>query len=254
MNISNFDDRTPSLAPPADYLTWKSQCVEHFNHDAAHYDQEFLVKLLKEREMRAFRLLLPVAVRDTPALDFGSGTGRQVFELAQRGWRVDAFEAAPNMRHVLLRKVEAQGGGLAPKVRIFSDETEIAASRYLLVSSIGVMDYYPQPQMLLQQLRRAVAPGGYVMVSFPDRLSALAWLYCAGSFTVARLRVFLHSGRAVRRAGEQLGMQFVAASRSPFDYGLGGMLTFMLFRAPSPESLEGEQGDRLNAIPGSRAG
>jgi len=244
-------DPTVSRPPAGRYLQWKSRCVAHYDKDSPHYDDEFLVKLLKKPEVKAFCSLLPALPEGVRVLDFGSGTGRQVFELAERGWQVDAFEAAPNMRQVLLRKVAEQGGGLARKVRLLSSETEIAASSYLLVSSIGVMDYYPQPQLLLQQLRRAVAPGGYVLVSFPDRLSPLAWLYCAGSLTVARLRAFLHTGMAVQRAGEQLGMQFLAASRSPLDCALGAMLSFMLFRRPVTDALKREQTDPLDAIPAS---
>ena len=32
--------------PPADYQHWKSSCVTHYDKDAVHYDNEFLVKLL----------------------------------------------------------------------------------------------------------------------------------------------------------------------------------------------------------------
>lgn len=248
MNMNHCDDQTIPATLPADYLTWKSRCVEHFDHDAPDYDQEFLVKLLKGRELAAFRSLAPVAVPDTRALDFGSGTGRQVFELAGSGWTVDAYEAAPGMRRVMLGKLAEQDGDIACRVRLLQSEEEIAESSYLLVSSIGVMDYYPQPRMLLAQCRRAVAPGGYVMVSFPDRLSPMAWLYSAGSSTVARLRAFLHTRAAVRRAGEQLGLRFIGARRSPFDFALGGMLSFMLFRRPVRNPSNLEQTNPLEAI------
>lgn len=87
------------------------------------------------------------------------------------------------------------------------------------------------------------------MVSFPDRLSPLAWLYAAGSSTVARLRAFLHTRAAVRRAGEQLGLQFIGARRSPFDLALGGMLSFTLFRRPKRNHSNCEHTDPLDAAP-----
>lgn len=248
MTMTAPNGLSTALAPRADYLIWKSRCVAHYDKDAIHYDNEFLVKLLKQPELRAFRSLLPVTPASAAALDFGCGTGRQTFELAARGWQVDAFDAAAGMQGAIQRKLDRHGPEFKSKVRLLAGENEIGQSAYLFVSAIGLMDYYPQPILLLERIVRPLAPGGYLMVSFPDRVSPMAWLYATGSFFVCR--AFLHTGSAVRRTAEGLGLRFVAQCRSPVNSTFGGMLSFMLFRRPAGDKAR-ELTDPADAIPAS---
>ena len=145
MTMNHPNDLNTALAPHAEYLIWKSRCVAYYDEDAVHYDNEFLVKLLKEPELRAFRSLLPRMPDGVRALDFGCGTGRQTFELAARRLHVDAFDAAPGMRGVIQRKLERHGSEFRSRVRLLTGEDEIAESAYLFVSAIGLLDYYPPP-------------------------------------------------------------------------------------------------------------
>src|SRR5258708_4305671 len=132
------------------YLDWKERCATHYNSDAAYYDGEFLVKLLRKPELRAFLTLLPVLPAGGRVLDFGCGTGRQTFELAARGFKVDAFDAAAGMRAVLGRKLAASIASVQNSVKMIAREAEIGKNAYAFVCSIGVMDYYPEPAQLLE--------------------------------------------------------------------------------------------------------
>jgi 2-polyprenyl-3-methyl-5-hydroxy-6-metoxy-1,4-benzoquinol methylase len=218
------------FARDLNYEHWQARCAAYFHHDAGHYDGEFLVKLLCNAEIRAFRTLLPDLTKGARVLDFGCGTGRYAFELAKAGLKVDAFDAAPAMRNAVEKKLAASTFELQDNIRIIQAETHLPDAGYAFVCSIGVMDYYPSPDLLLERCARFVAPGGYLAVSFPDCASPLAWLYRMGSAFV--FRAFLHSHSSVSLAAGRLGLEFQAMCRSPLNFRLGGMLSFLLFRKP----------------------
>jgi hypothetical protein len=72
------------------------------------------------------------------------------------------------------------------------------------------MDYYPDPTPLLKILRAYLEPSGLLVVTFPNVLSPLAWMYIAGSrFTVPAIA---RTPRFVRRSAAQAGFRILSLS------------------------------------------
>jgi len=207
------------------YAEARRRAVAYHHAAAGGYDRQFLVRRHSRLQLKVFVSLMPPLPRDSLALDFGCGTGRQTLELAARGFRVDAYDAAPGMRDVLRRKLAAMPAG--PRVRLLESEEEIAERRYPLVVCIGLLDYYPDPRPLLERIVRPLARTGHLLVSFPDAASPLAWLYWLGCQLACPSH--LHALRAVRRVAARLGLRIAATRRSPVDSALTGMLTFVRF-------------------------
>jgi SAM-dependent methyltransferase len=203
------------------YERLRSLVTAHHDRVARSYDRDLFVRALRRAELAALRALLPALPEGAPALDFGAGTGRQTIELLAHGLRVDAFDASPVMREALAENVNGAGRG---RLRILASEADIAPRAYTLITCVGVLDYYPDPSLILAQLGEAVAPGGTIVLTFPDRTSPLAWLYRAGSALLA-CPAYVHGFASVATIAARHGLRVTGRRRSP--RMLGGMITFV---------------------------
>jgi 2-polyprenyl-3-methyl-5-hydroxy-6-metoxy-1,4-benzoquinol methylase len=165
---------------------------DRFDSRADDYDNP-VTAFIGKRELRAIRKLIPAGSR---VLDYGCGTGRTTLDLLHRGCVVTAFDISSGMLALAGEKASAMGF----EADFTADAAQLDGRTWPVVTCIGVLDYYPNPVPLLKTLRAHLQPAGLLVVTIPNALSPLAWLYVAGSrFTVpatARTPGFLKQSAA----------------------------------------------------------
>jgi 2-polyprenyl-6-hydroxyphenyl methylase/3-demethylubiquinone-9 3-methyltransferase len=108
------------------------------------------------------------------ALDVGCGAGLLTEPLARMGAMATGLDAAPE--NIAAATLHAEGQGLTIDYRHGSVETLDAGERFDLVCSMEVIEHVSDPAAFVDGLRRALAPGGLLLLSTPNRtaLSRLA--------------------------------------------------------------------------------
>jgi len=171
------------------------QIRHRFDLRAASYDNP-LTAFIGEHELRRIRRLVPSHME---VLDYGCGTGRTTLDHLCRGCKVTAFDISPKM----LAIAEAKASKMGLQAEFITDPVGLSGRTWPIVTCIGVLDYYPDPVPLLKTFRACLEPSGLLVVTFPNALSPLAWMYIVGSrFTVpavARTPGFVR--RSAARAG-----------------------------------------------------
>ena len=169
----------------------------HFDRLAPHYDNP-VTAFIGECELRLIRKLVPPG---STVLDYGCGTGRTTLDLLRRGCQVTAYDLSVEMQ--ALAYARAQGEGFSAE--FITDPALLAGRQWPLVACVGVLDYYADPLPVLCLLAGYLAPGGRLVVTYPNALSPLGWLYALGS----RLRfpVQPHTVCFARRVAAQAGLQ-----------------------------------------------
>ncbi len=200
------------------------QTRQHFDRRAARYENP-LTHFVGERELRAIRPFIPAG---QALLDYGCGTGRVALDCLRRGCQVTAFDISPAM---LDRAVQAaQHDGLGGE--FVAGEAALAGRTWPLVTCVGVLDYYPDPQPLLARLAAYLSPGGTLLVTFPNALSPLGWLYAFGSRLTFPARP--RSASFVRAQAARAGYQVEALRYAfPAIAPVGHTLVAVLRRAPA---------------------
>jgi len=104
---------------------------------------------------------------DKRALDVGCGAGLLAEPLARLGATVTGIDAAPE--NIAAAKIHAAGQGLAIDYRA-GELTELAAgARFDLVTCMEVIEHVAHPGKFIRGLADALAPGGLLVVSTPNR-------------------------------------------------------------------------------------
>jgi 2-polyprenyl-3-methyl-5-hydroxy-6-metoxy-1,4-benzoquinol methylase len=170
-----------------------------FDSRAIHYDNP-LTAFVGERELRAIRKLVPPGAK---VLDYGCGTGRTTIDLLRCGCIVTAYDVSLKM----LAVAESKAAKLGYEAEFITDAAGLNGRVWPIVTCIGVMDYYRDPVPLLKILRAYLQPSSRLIVTFPNALSPLAWMYIAGS----RLTVpaTARTPRFVKQSVAQAGFQVV---------------------------------------------
>lgn len=192
-----------------------NQIAERFNQRAGNYDNRWTA-WLGELELRGVRQLVPASSR---VLDYGCGTGRTTLDLLKRGCQVTGYDISPEM----LRLAQAKAARLGEAVEFTCDPSCLDGRTWPVVTCIGVTEYYPDPAALLASLRNHLEPEGSLVVSFPNTLNPLSWLYFLGSrFTVpARPYNPGQARQACLQAGYRIErMIYTVPAISPIGYTL----------------------------------
>jgi 2-polyprenyl-3-methyl-5-hydroxy-6-metoxy-1,4-benzoquinol methylase len=181
-------------------MTLPKDIRQHFNRRAAHYDNR-VTAFIGERELRLIRKLIPPG---SVVLDYGCGTGRTTIDLLQRGCHVTAFDISQEM----IRLAEVRAGQVGFSAEFTTDSDKLSDRIWPLVTCIGVLDYYAYPQPLLELLGSYLAPGGRLIVTYPNALSPLGWAYALGSRF--RFPVIPHTPRYARQVALRSGLRSVS--------------------------------------------
>lgn len=109
------------------------------------------------------------------ALDMGCGAGLLCEPLARLGAAVTGIDAAPE--NIDVASAHAARGGLPIDYRI-GDVAAIGGETFDLVTSMEVVEHVADPAAFVRGLADAVAPGGLMVLSTPNRtaLSRLAMI------------------------------------------------------------------------------
>src|SRR5262245_22073763 len=99
--------------------------------------------------------------RKRRALDIGLGQGRNAILLAQCGYDTTGIDRSEVGIRDAKRMAEARGLGGRINAVVADNETyDFGRNRWDLI----VLLYYPQPMILIDRLKAAVRPGGYILV------------------------------------------------------------------------------------------
>ena len=109
------------------------------------------------------------------ALDVGCGAGLLAEPLARLGAAVTAIDAAPE--NIAVARAHAAGQGLAIDYRA-GELASLAGERFDLVTCMEVIEHVADPAIFVAGLAGALAPGGLLVMSTPNRtaLSRLAMI------------------------------------------------------------------------------
>jgi 2-polyprenyl-6-hydroxyphenyl methylase/3-demethylubiquinone-9 3-methyltransferase len=120
---------------------------------------------------------MPLAGRR--ALDVGCGAGLLAEPLARLGAAVTGVDAAPE--NIAAAALHAAAGGLSIDYRAGGVEVVVAGERFDLVTSLEVIEHVADPARFVRGLAAALAPGGLMLLSTPNRtpLSRLAMITLA---------------------------------------------------------------------------
>jgi 2-polyprenyl-6-hydroxyphenyl methylase / 3-demethylubiquinone-9 3-methyltransferase len=99
------------------------------------------------------------------AADVGCGAGLLTEPLARLGADVTGLDPAPE--NIAAARIHAEGQGLAIDYRAGS--VEALTGRYDLVTSLEVVEHVNEPRAFVQGLAGALAPGGLLILSTPNR-------------------------------------------------------------------------------------
>ena len=104
-------------------------------------------------------------------LEVGSGTGHFGFDLVNRGHEVVGLDLSPTMLAVARRK-----GRAVHLVRGDALTLPVASASFALVLSVTVLEFVADPQQALQEMWRAVRPGGRLVAAVLNAHSPWAWV------------------------------------------------------------------------------
>lgn len=114
------------------------------------------------------RALRPLAGKK--ALDVGCGAGLLAEPLARMGAEVMAIDAAPE--NIEAAKAHAARQGLAIDYRATGIESLGCKGVFDLVTSMEVIEHVTEPLLFARGLAEALAPGGLLILSTPNRTPA----------------------------------------------------------------------------------
>ena len=112
------------------------------------------------------------------ALDVGCGAGLLCEPLARLGAEVSGVDAAEE--NVAIAAAHAKGAGLAIDYRC-GDVAELSLTGFDLVTSMEVIEHVADKKAFLAALKAALAPGGLMILSTPNRTAASKLLLVEGA-------------------------------------------------------------------------
>jgi 2-polyprenyl-3-methyl-5-hydroxy-6-metoxy-1,4-benzoquinol methylase len=155
-----------------------SATVRYFDGVASGWSQKY--RRSRHFQTRLNTVLGWLAAYPTPldVLDYGCGSGVLLQALAEAGHAATGADVSEGM----LAEARRQLAGLVDENRVrlvpvnADGEGDYRDRTYDGVISLGVLEYCPQPARLLERLASVVKPGGFLMLSFPNRNSGLRWV------------------------------------------------------------------------------
>ncbi len=179
---SKADQRTTSTINPAEAAHFGALAADWWDPKGSsamlHKLGPVRLRFLREAidahwggDARTMRPLLGKA-----ALDVGCGAGLLAEPLARLGAQVTAIDAAPE--NIAVAREHASGQGLAIDYRAMGIEALGMKDAFDLITSMEVIEHVTDPALFVRELARALAPGGLMVLSTPNRtaLSRLAMI------------------------------------------------------------------------------
>ena len=145
---------------PAAASEWVEAEVQRWRSRAAEHHQPFTGALLSD--YHGFRHL-PSGARFDRVLAFGGGDGEEILPVIDRAKQVTVVDASGLPLHPALAERGARISG--PTMNgLMAEEPDGA---YDLITCLGVLTYLPDPIATFAELRRCLAPGGWLLLREP---------------------------------------------------------------------------------------
>jgi SAM-dependent methyltransferase len=147
--------------------------LKRFNQLSNFYRYNPFTHWVGASELAAIRDLLPQPAQygQSPALDFGCGTGRITKLLLEAGYCATGYDLSPGM------VAEARAAIGDRKDARFTSDPKTVTGPWPLIVALGVLDYYPDSLPIWQEWRRLIQRGGTLLVTAPNSYSPLARVY-----------------------------------------------------------------------------
>ncbi len=207
----------------------RSAVTDFFEADAANWDAYYARPDVFSviHQLRLSMALAWVDQLSLPAgsavLELGCGTGLMAMALARRGLRVVASDAVAGMIDRAHANLEAAGvAGSVRLLRADAARLPVASGEFDLVVALGLLPWVPEPERVVAEMSRVLAPGGHLIANCDNRYRLAALLDPRSAPALAPLRAALSSVRS-RRSREPA---WVGASRlapGQFDRMLAGV-------------------------------
>lgn len=138
-------------------------------------DKHLTARIYQERKDATLawiaELSLPTGAR---FLDLGCGAGYTAVALAQRGYSVDALDCEQTMLDMTARR--AQSTGVALRLGLGdAHELPFEDSSFDGVLALGLIPWLHSPQKALNEMRRVVKPGGFLVISSDNARRFTSW-------------------------------------------------------------------------------
>ena len=182
--------------PPSSASERKGELARFFDGQAVGYDGP-LLRFLGNREFAALMRLLPGPCE---ALDYGCGAGRFSFALASLGYRITGYDLSPNMA----ARAAERAARMGIDATFTADPGAVQGTTWPLVVCMGVMDYYRDPEMLIEQVAPCVAPGGRLIVGAPNVFGPLSWAHTL--LFLFSVRMYMFRASTLAKAGLPYGL------------------------------------------------
>lgn len=143
-----------------EFTAWNEEMVQRFDPDAYHTRSSLPVRAIEALRIRAIRRLL-AATDGTRVLEVGVGGGN-VLE------RMPGVRLGVDLSRVILRKARARLGSAVPLLRCDAMALPFADACFDRVYCSEVLEHVLEPEAVVREMRRVLAPGGSVVVSVPN--------------------------------------------------------------------------------------
>jgi SAM-dependent methyltransferase len=166
--------------PLAAHLGGQNHWSNHFSGLGARYEQVAFtgsaLQRLADTELRLVAEAMGTG-RGRSALDVGAGTGRFTTQLVEAGWRMTAFDAAPEMLAVIRDRIP----GIATVEGRLGEPLPFADGQFDGLVAMRVVKYVLDTEAALAELARVVAPGGTLVFDLCNGRSLARLGYPSGS-------------------------------------------------------------------------
>lgn len=136
-------------------------------YDRRHYGSGYRTYISDRQELIAATFGSLSIAKDARVLDVGCGPGRFLQFAATAGARVTGLDSSLDM----LRTSRKRLGERAALVRGDALALPFPAESFDVINCAGLIEYLPNPHILLAEFARISKPGGWVMVSSTNRRS-----------------------------------------------------------------------------------
>ncbi len=155
----------------------KSSVVRHFeacaeDWDALYLRQDFDGLHIQERMERVIAYVDQIGLaKGERVLELGCGAGRTTIELLRRGFCVDALDVSESMVNIARSNWEKAGGIQGVTFHVGdAEDLSFGSNSFGLVIAIGLIGWLTAKQQALMEMHRVIRPGGYLIVSVPNKV------------------------------------------------------------------------------------
>ena len=209
---------------------------------------------IKRKRVHIYRNVAEEAQRCLPdlrgsrILEVGCGRGATLLDLAARGAQVVGLDYAQSSIATCETLRSAAGlDGAADFLLGDARALPFDAGSFDLVYSIGLLEHFEQPNVLLAEQRRVLKPGGFLLVQVPQKFS----LYTMVKIPLTKLGRWPYGGWETQYSAGELHTLVRGAGFDPgavFGYGSFSLALLRHFLVPN---LDYDAGARIWNIVGS---